>query len=117
MILVFIRKLPLPLRKRAGVRGNANESPYLPNRYHPHLSLPIEGISANLGFIFLQFPPFFKLIVSHKFVAGHMEGAYNWRNSGLGTSYFRRHSRENGNPGPTEKAWIPPSAGMTNLKK
>jgi len=26
------------------------------------------------------------------------------------------HTRENGNPGPTENIWIPASAGMTDLK-
>jgi hypothetical protein len=42
--LISIRKLPLLLRERGGVRGNRNEKPRYPNPYHPHpVPPPSEG--------------------------------------------------------------------------
>jgi len=37
---VFIRKLPLPWRERAGVREIKTEAFKILNHYHPHPSLP-----------------------------------------------------------------------------
>ena len=48
--LVVIRKPPLPLRERVGVRGSKTEYFNIPNQYHPHPTLPRRGGGEKWGF-------------------------------------------------------------------